>query len=249
MIIEEEKKTEEKNEKLLVDLCECYLLLKEYPSLKYISICLPFLLKVASEKEENEETQKEVEMALFALSSIEGYCEVKRELYLNEIKEIIQYHQEQRNLTQLAYQSAWMFLIHRLCRDEHFERVFVNELHFSREARRELEELAKCADWKRGKGNEGEKEAKEELILIGWLRILGLCLVLFQSTSEKHILIGGIVHVFRAAKDNYGDIYENCFNLLGETTYQGAMKVDYLLKGGAINAVLEEMKRPTLNNI
>ncbi|KAH7826359.1 uncharacterized protein MONOS_8649 [Monocercomonoides exilis] len=67
----EEKKNEEKNEKLLIDLCECYLFLIEFFSSESISISVSCLLVVALKKEENEETQKEVEMALLALSRIE----------------------------------------------------------------------------------------------------------------------------------------------------------------------------------
>ncbi|KAH7828446.1 uncharacterized protein MONOS_15588 [Monocercomonoides exilis] len=104
MIVEEND--EGKNEKRLADLCECYL------SLKYECMDLPetvteisvhCLLKVALSKEENEETQKEVEIALLALSCIELYNDVKNELYANGIKEIIQYHQKCGNLTRLAY--------------------------------------------------------------------------------------------------------------------------------------------------
>eukprot|EP00770_Monocercomonoides_exilis_P002805 MONOS_2787.1-p1 / transcript=MONOS_2787.1 / gene=MONOS_2787 / organism=Monocercomonoides_exilis_PA203 / gene_product=unspecified product / transcript_product=unspecified product / location=Mono_scaffold00060:3828-4299(+) / protein_length=111 / sequence_SO=supercontig / SO=protein_coding / is_pseudo=false len=104
MIFEEEEKKEEKDEKLLVDLCECNLLLGSIFSSKLISICVPCLLKVASDKEENEEAQKEVEMALLALNNI-GFCKVEQELFLDKITEIIKYLQEHRNLTRLAYQS------------------------------------------------------------------------------------------------------------------------------------------------
>ncbi|KAH7818384.1 uncharacterized protein MONOS_8091 [Monocercomonoides exilis] len=82
MIIEEKMMIEEKDEKLLVALS----------------------------KEENEEAQKEVEMALLVLGNA-GYQEIEQELFLTEIKEIIKYHQVHRNLTQLAYQSAWQFLM------------------------------------------------------------------------------------------------------------------------------------------
>ncbi|KAH7819640.1 uncharacterized protein MONOS_7032 [Monocercomonoides exilis] len=69
MIAEEnEKKKEEKNEKLLVDFYECFLLLSLGFSTDLLSICVPFLLKVALNKEETDEAQKEVEMALLALS-------------------------------------------------------------------------------------------------------------------------------------------------------------------------------------
>ncbi|KAH7818897.1 uncharacterized protein MONOS_1729 [Monocercomonoides exilis] len=71
MIVDEnEKKKEEKDEKLLTDLCECFLALSNYSSSKLHSIYVPCLLKVAQKKEKSVETQKEVELALLALSNI-----------------------------------------------------------------------------------------------------------------------------------------------------------------------------------
>ncbi|KAH7826954.1 uncharacterized protein MONOS_18592 [Monocercomonoides exilis] len=72
-IVDEDKKKEKKDEKLLADLCKCYLTLRckfEDISEELLSICLPCLLKVALNKEKNEETQKEVEEALLALSCV-----------------------------------------------------------------------------------------------------------------------------------------------------------------------------------
>ncbi|KAH7818243.1 uncharacterized protein MONOS_10833 [Monocercomonoides exilis] len=67
-IIEENKKKKGKNEKLLIDLCECYLLLNfSFPS-KLTSIFVSNLLRIALNKEENEEIQEEVEVALLALT-------------------------------------------------------------------------------------------------------------------------------------------------------------------------------------
>ncbi|KAH7820430.1 uncharacterized protein MONOS_11668 [Monocercomonoides exilis] len=119
MIVEEDKKKEEKDEKLLVDLCECYLLFNSFASSEMISICMPCLLKVALKKEENMETQKDVEMALLAFGTI-WYCKTEEDQYLDEIKEIIQYHKEHRNLTQLSYQSAWELLINQMYFDSSF---------------------------------------------------------------------------------------------------------------------------------
>ncbi|KAH7829952.1 uncharacterized protein MONOS_420 [Monocercomonoides exilis] len=108
MIIDENEKKEGKNEKLLVDLCECYLLFYSGVfSSKMLSLCVPCLLKFALKKEEREKVQKEVEMALLALSCIDVICIIEQRLYLNEIKEIIEYHQKHHKLTRLAYQSAW----------------------------------------------------------------------------------------------------------------------------------------------
>ncbi|KAH7818898.1 uncharacterized protein MONOS_1728 [Monocercomonoides exilis] len=69
MIIDENEK--KKDEKLLTDFCECFALLIEgsIPK-KLLSIVVPCLLKVALKKDETEEAQKEVEMALLALGNI-----------------------------------------------------------------------------------------------------------------------------------------------------------------------------------
>ncbi|KAH7829798.1 uncharacterized protein MONOS_3341 [Monocercomonoides exilis] len=139
MIIDENEKKKEVNEKILTDLCESYLLLNRWPSSEMDSIIVPCLLKVASKKDETEEAQKEVEIALLALGNI-GFWE---KLYLNEITDIIKYHQEHQNLTRLAYQSAWGILIYGFTKVDSLEEVIVNELHFVREATRELEELTK----------------------------------------------------------------------------------------------------------
>ncbi|KAH7818642.1 uncharacterized protein MONOS_2341 [Monocercomonoides exilis] len=74
MIENEDKKKEINNENLLIDLYECYVSLNdEFASTEFLSIIVPRLLKVASIKEESEEVQKKVEMALLALSDIGSY--------------------------------------------------------------------------------------------------------------------------------------------------------------------------------
>ncbi|KAH7818841.1 uncharacterized protein MONOS_12323 [Monocercomonoides exilis] len=178
MIIDEnEKKKEEKNEKFLLDLCECYALLSYRCSYELLSIAVPCLLKVALKKDETEEAQKEVEMALLALGKI-GYRENKRELHLNEIKEIVYYHQEHQNLTRLAYQSAWQFLIKRFTKDRNLEDMIVNELHFGREATKALEDLSKSVDWKRKE--ERGKEAKEVLVI-------ERCITSIKGQSQRYL--------------------------------------------------------------
>ncbi|KAH7823182.1 uncharacterized protein MONOS_17621 [Monocercomonoides exilis] len=102
MIDDEEKKKEKRNENLLTELCESNVLLNVGASSQLISVCVPCLLKAALKKEENEEAQKEKEMAFLALSCHDEFYEIEKELYDNEIKEIIQHHQEHRNLTRLA---------------------------------------------------------------------------------------------------------------------------------------------------
>ncbi|KAH7826335.1 uncharacterized protein MONOS_17361 [Monocercomonoides exilis] len=110
-------------------------------------------------------------MALLALCHI-GKCFIlDNELFLNEIKEIILYHQEHNNMTHLASQSAWEFLTDRLYRNISLEQIIMNELHFAREAARELEELTRCVEWKRKKEERG-RETKEELAITRWIQAL-----------------------------------------------------------------------------
>ncbi|KAH7817087.1 uncharacterized protein MONOS_8004 [Monocercomonoides exilis] len=249
MIIEEEKIKEEKNEKLLVDLCECYLLLNGCASSELISICVPCLLEAALKKDESEETRKEKEIALLALSHIDRYFFFRQELYLNEIKENILYHQEHHNLTQLAYQSAWEFLMNRF----YFEnslKVIVNELHFGREAARELEELTRNMDWKKKEGEEMNKEeAKEEFALIRWLKTCEMYFLNCRLWNEENPgLINSIVHLYRAAKGNNGVICNLCIYSLRNAAEKRVVRVEDLLKGGAIDVFLEEMQRPKLND-
>eukprot|EP00770_Monocercomonoides_exilis_P009607 MONOS_9559.1-p1 / transcript=MONOS_9559.1 / gene=MONOS_9559 / organism=Monocercomonoides_exilis_PA203 / gene_product=unspecified product / transcript_product=unspecified product / location=Mono_scaffold00399:23401-24648(+) / protein_length=314 / sequence_SO=supercontig / SO=protein_coding / is_pseudo=false len=168
MMIDENEKKKEINEKIITDHCECYLYLKDRTISRLPYACVTCLLKDALKKDETEEAQKEVEMALLALGNI-GYWEMKRELYLNEITEIIKYHQEHQNLTQLAYQSAWQFLMNRFSNDKSLEEVIVNELHFAREATKALEDLSKSVDWKKKEEGKGEREVKEVLVIERWI--------------------------------------------------------------------------------
>ncbi|KAH7821386.1 uncharacterized protein MONOS_17773 [Monocercomonoides exilis] len=249
MIIEEGEKKEKKNEKLLADLCLCYISLEYNSSPEMISICMPYLLKVALKKVENKEVQKEVEMALLILSNYNDQ-ESNKGKYLKAIKEIIKYHQEHHNLTRLAYQSALQFLIYRLP-NYSLEEVIVNELHFAREAIRELEESSECIDWKREKGKEdGGIEAKKELILLRWMQTLSFFFRnsrLWNEECSEFIYI--IVQVFRAARENERVISDWCICSLRDAAINKAEIVKGLLKGGAIDLFLDEIRRQTLKDI
>ncbi|KAH7828483.1 uncharacterized protein MONOS_17184 [Monocercomonoides exilis] len=251
MIKDGNEKNERMNENFLANLCECYLLLNDHFDWELFSVCIPCILKVASNKEENEDTQEEKEIALLALSNIyERYLFVDKKLYLNEITEIIQYHQEHHNLTRLAYQSAWHFLYCRFCKDESLKGIVVNELHFAREARRELEELSKCIDWKRKGGEEGEKEKKEMVIIIRWLTILGSYFFRYGLRNEEHFgLIGSIMGVLRASKENYKRIYKICIDSLSKAARNRALKVDDFLSIGAADFVLEVVAQSHVINM
>ncbi|KAH7820115.1 uncharacterized protein MONOS_17880 [Monocercomonoides exilis] len=170
------------------------------------------------------------------------------ELFLDEIKEITLYHQECSNMTQLAYQSAWMFLLNRLRYDNSLEEVIVNELHFGREAAREMEELVKCVDWKKKKEEE-RKDTKEELIILRWIRTLELYLLHCKLWNEGNAgLINSVANVFRAARDNFRNICSQSISVFEAVAGNRDMRIDGLLKGRAIDSVFEEIQRPTLND-
>ncbi|KAH7817794.1 uncharacterized protein MONOS_18678 [Monocercomonoides exilis] len=249
MIIDEnEKKKEEKNKMLLTDLCKFFVLWNhdDVPD-EFLSITVPCLLSAASDKEDSKEAKKEVEIALLALSYIFNN-DIDKELYLEEIKEIIQYHQEHRNLTTLAYQSAWQFLINRFWKDKSLEEVITNELHFAREATRELEDLSKSVDWKK-KEEERVNKTKEVLILIRWLEFDKDYFPYCHSWNEELSgLISRIVQVLRASRDNCKEISRQCINSLREAADKRVVKIDYLLKEGIIVLFFDEIKQSTLDD-
>eukprot|EP00770_Monocercomonoides_exilis_P015449 MONOS_15399.1-p1 / transcript=MONOS_15399.1 / gene=MONOS_15399 / organism=Monocercomonoides_exilis_PA203 / gene_product=unspecified product / transcript_product=unspecified product / location=Mono_scaffold01221:7098-8131(-) / protein_length=325 / sequence_SO=supercontig / SO=protein_coding / is_pseudo=false len=250
MIIDENEKKEEMNEKIFTDLCECYALLGEDDIFgEVLSTVVPCILKVALNKEESEETRKEVEVALLALSNVRASL-FEKELYLNEIKEVIQHHQEYHNLTRLAYQSAWMFLVYRLWDDNSLEEVIVNELHFVREATKELKELTKCVNWKREKEEEdGKVERKEEVVLLRWLQILKNYFCYCELRNEEFSeLLGCIVRVYLAAKENHRDVSKECILFARTAEANGNVKIDGISSVGTVDAFLWELHWKTLNN-
>eukprot|EP00770_Monocercomonoides_exilis_P015715 MONOS_15665.1-p1 / transcript=MONOS_15665.1 / gene=MONOS_15665 / organism=Monocercomonoides_exilis_PA203 / gene_product=unspecified product / transcript_product=unspecified product / location=Mono_scaffold01302:9751-11338(+) / protein_length=431 / sequence_SO=supercontig / SO=protein_coding / is_pseudo=false len=246
IIFEELKKKEEKNEMLFVDLCECYLLLSLGNSQDLRLICILCLLKEASKKEENEEVQKDVEMALFALSCIGKYYIFDGELHLNEIKEIIEYHQEHRNLSQLAYQSAWAFLINLTYFDRSFGSVIVNELHFMKEETKALEEIRNDMVWKK---NEKEKEMKKGIVLERCLDALNafgrLGLIRNKEFIKLTTLLMGLC---RTTRGNYRYACEKCFLIYVKIILRKAESSDCLPSVEAVGFVLEEMCQPTINS-
>ncbi|KAH7816645.1 uncharacterized protein MONOS_2932 [Monocercomonoides exilis] len=267
IIFKEDKKIGGKKENLLDDLCVCYVMSYEFSMpKKLLVICVPRLLKIALKKEEDEITQKEVEMALMALSYIkDSEWKFEKGQFLHEIEEIVQYHQEHHNLTRLAYQSAWQFLINRFHEDitnksliaiklRHarvgsLEDVIVNELHFVREARRELEELMTCVNWKKKENSNEERKikAKEEHTLMRWIFKLGSYLEYCQLWNGEYSgLVDSIAHVLRAAQDNFGDISSWCIYSLRNMEENESANVDDLLKIGVVDVFLEEIQLPTL---
>ncbi|KAH7823425.1 uncharacterized protein MONOS_3662 [Monocercomonoides exilis] len=165
------------------------------------------------------------------------------------MKDIINYHQKHHNLTQLAYQSAWQFLMSRFFNDDSLEEVIANKLHFAREARREIEELTRCIDWKRKKEGRRRKEAKEVLVVKRWFCVIENDLSPIKLWNKVFIgLFSSIACVHRAAKENHKEISEKCICSLRNAAQNRDVKVDDLLNGGAVDAVLENIIQPTLNN-
>eukprot|EP00770_Monocercomonoides_exilis_P002553 MONOS_2537.1-p1 / transcript=MONOS_2537.1 / gene=MONOS_2537 / organism=Monocercomonoides_exilis_PA203 / gene_product=unspecified product / transcript_product=unspecified product / location=Mono_scaffold00053:22842-23813(+) / protein_length=231 / sequence_SO=supercontig / SO=protein_coding / is_pseudo=false len=212
-------------------------------------ICLPYLLKAASNKEENEEAKEEVEMALLALNSIGRYEKVLEEVYVMEFKEIIKYHQEHHNLTRLAYQSAWECLLNRFQKDKSLEEVIVNELHFAREAIKELEELKERVDWKKKKEEEKGKETKTLTIIRRWIDTLGIFFHFCSSRNEEYsVLVESIVQTFRAAKDINREIGKECCDIFKSLAVNKAVEIEDLIESGAVGLILEEILRPTMDD-
>eukprot|EP00770_Monocercomonoides_exilis_P001755 MONOS_1744.1-p1 / transcript=MONOS_1744.1 / gene=MONOS_1744 / organism=Monocercomonoides_exilis_PA203 / gene_product=unspecified product / transcript_product=unspecified product / location=Mono_scaffold00032:116615-118099(+) / protein_length=406 / sequence_SO=supercontig / SO=protein_coding / is_pseudo=false len=248
MIINESEK--KNDEMLLIDLCECFTFLYiDFIPDEFRSIIVHCLLKAASKKEGNEETQKEVEMALLCLSCIDDGTEIEQGLYLNEITEIIKHHQEHHNLTRLANQSAWQFLMNRFYWDKNLEEVIVNELHFAREARRELEDLSKSVDWKKKEEGKGENEAKEVLVIERWFDVISEFLNSYTLWDEELAgLIGSLVQMIRESRDNHKDICNRCLDSLRCAAENRNVEIDVFLKEGTIVVFSEEMNQSTVND-
>eukprot|EP00770_Monocercomonoides_exilis_P004676 MONOS_4654.1-p1 / transcript=MONOS_4654.1 / gene=MONOS_4654 / organism=Monocercomonoides_exilis_PA203 / gene_product=unspecified product / transcript_product=unspecified product / location=Mono_scaffold00126:38810-40123(+) / protein_length=375 / sequence_SO=supercontig / SO=protein_coding / is_pseudo=false len=245
MIIDEYKK-KEKDEALLADLCECYLTLESRISYDLKSICVPCLVKAGLKKGEDENTQKEVEMAFLALSNFSDEYIVREEIYINKIKMIIKFHQKQHILTRLAYQSVWMFLIFRIGSNTILEKEIANGLHFIREAAKELEELTNCVNWKREKeAVEDGKETKEELIILRWLETLNFCYFACELWSKDYSrLIFSLVHLYRAAKEYSREIRDHCIARIRGAAISRPVEFEDLLNGGAVDLILEEFIQP-----
>ncbi|KAH7816953.1 uncharacterized protein MONOS_4928 [Monocercomonoides exilis] len=233
--------------KLLIDLCECNLLLFNSTSNKMLKACVPCLLKVALKKEESEKAQKEVEIALLALSNAVPYYVMERELYLSDVTEIIKYHQEHHNLTRLAYQSVWEFLTNQLSFNQCLKKVVEDDLHFVEEVTRELEELRILIDWKREEKKKGEKEKKEVFTLKRWLRTLESCFLLYKFLEMKNVgLDRCIIELCRASREYERVITESCLSILQKSAERGAVGADALLKAGVANLISDELQRSTL---
>ncbi|KAH7824935.1 uncharacterized protein MONOS_17464 [Monocercomonoides exilis] len=246
----EEGVMKENGKNTLIDLFECYLLLRNvHISMLFPNFCVRILLREVLDNKESEEAKEKVEIALLALSKIEIMTKIEQERYVCEMKEIIRYHQEHHNLTHLAYQSAWQFLIYRLYKDESVEDVIVHELHFVKEATRELEELSERFDWKRKEKVSGEKDTKEADTLMRWPNILDVFFTKCNVWGEEYgMLIGSISKLFEATRRQKGRIGKQCLSFIVSITGRGTLELFETLKSNAVEIVLEEMRQSTMED-
>ncbi|KAH7819656.1 uncharacterized protein MONOS_17929 [Monocercomonoides exilis] len=245
MIFEEMSKKEGKSERLLIDLCECYYLLsddnineKMAPS---ITSCL---LKVASNEERSINIQKEVEMALLALSEGSRGTLVKGSQPLEEMIDIIYHHNDHRNLTQLAFQSAWRFMINNWHRNSNSQIVVVASMIFLTVVKRELKELIKCVDWKReDEGREKiRSEPKATQMIIRWLDVLGNFFIMCDKWDDDfNEVVRFVVELFRTARDNEQEISEMCTHALKMLARSKNSSVDIFEKCGVSEMISQEI--------
>ncbi|KAH7816104.1 uncharacterized protein MONOS_18253 [Monocercomonoides exilis] len=220
---------------------------RDYVAERLCDVCLTHLFKVALNKDESEETRKEVEMALLALSNVNPCDKLNKELYLSSITEIIKYYQQSSKLTRLAYQSAWNFLINRYQYERGLEEVVLNELNFVKEAEKELEELQRCVDWEK---DESElREMEEVRVMQRWCKLVTDYIEMDSFNEETTCsLVACLVRLCRTAGDNrknagwlflfpFQQILERNRNLL-----------DVLLKEGAVDLMMEKMLQQTLKS-
>eukprot|EP00770_Monocercomonoides_exilis_P004692 MONOS_4670.1-p1 / transcript=MONOS_4670.1 / gene=MONOS_4670 / organism=Monocercomonoides_exilis_PA203 / gene_product=unspecified product / transcript_product=unspecified product / location=Mono_scaffold00126:89428-90290(-) / protein_length=255 / sequence_SO=supercontig / SO=protein_coding / is_pseudo=false len=174
--------------------------------------------------------------------------EIEQELHLSEIKEIIQYHQEHHNLTRLACQSAWDFFVGRLNNEEDLGDEIEKELHFVKEATRELGELTRCVDWKR---NEEEQEkTKEVQIIRRWLdsvqAYIYFCYDLQKEESD--CLTECVARLYRAVKNTNKRMCDKSIKMFGRMINSDESSSSVFGATKAAGCVLEEMQRTTLNH-
>ncbi|KAH7822294.1 uncharacterized protein MONOS_6425 [Monocercomonoides exilis] len=248
IILEENRKTEGKKEKLQVDLCECHLLLNNDSSSELLSVCVKCLLKAAKQIDQNEETQKEVEMALLTLRRVEMLTREDREPNLNEIKEIIRHHRDHHNLTHLGCLSAWEIVISRFHSEKSIEDVVVNRMHFAEEAAKEVEDLSKCIDWNKKEEKTEKRKKKERKVIMKWIFLTEVFFLSLRLWKEEFVgLIQSLVKMCFETKENERAITEWCISMFHTIGYLESVSVNGFVDGGAVNLMMEGILQPTLN--
>ncbi|KAH7818471.1 uncharacterized protein MONOS_4669 [Monocercomonoides exilis] len=243
MIYNEGTKMKRKNEKLLADLCESYLLLHFVDNCvqkDLLSICIRCLLNVGAREVKGKEAQNEAEIALLALSNIFCHVKIREVLYWKEISRIIQFHQEHHNLTLLAYQSAWLIFIF----GTEDEELFINaarNLDFVNEATKELEELERVVE--RKKAEEKTRGMNEICIFKRWLITANHYFSLDPHYEANNVqFIARVVRMCSSIAKNQRDAHLLCMNVLMQMTEKGDVSVADLVKGGVVDFCLKELK-------
>ncbi|KAH7816617.1 uncharacterized protein MONOS_6578 [Monocercomonoides exilis] len=248
MIAKTEKKEKEYGKNLLVDICECYLLLLKFDfksgsPQELFSTCIPCLFQVAMNAGENHKTQTEVEMALVALNNISHFKYVDKALYLPKIKNIINQHQQHHNLTLLACQSAWEFLLNCFEWDEALEKLVSVELNFVKEMKKELDELEALVD-----GQSKAKRGNDVFLIKRWLSTLEAFFYRCKPKGSLADLYECVVRFCRAARGCEEEQYHQCLLALNGMQFAENSHWNDLLRGGVVDFFAEEIQQPTLRN-
>eukprot|EP00770_Monocercomonoides_exilis_P014083 MONOS_14030.1-p1 / transcript=MONOS_14030.1 / gene=MONOS_14030 / organism=Monocercomonoides_exilis_PA203 / gene_product=unspecified product / transcript_product=unspecified product / location=Mono_scaffold00924:20288-21226(+) / protein_length=294 / sequence_SO=supercontig / SO=protein_coding / is_pseudo=false len=218
-------------------------------SKEVLMICVPLLLKDALNKEESEKAQKDVEMALIALTNIAKINEEKDCLFLNEITEIIKHHLVHRNLTHFSYQLAWDLFVRNADLDWETESGKFFGAFFAREVVGELEELKSCVCWekkkkrkRKGEKAKGRKGRKEKLIFKRWHSTIRMCYNCSGLCGEGwDELVRCLVGLSMTAEGSSRGTCRRCFDLFEGILFCSTDDVGILISGGAVDYVMEKL--------
>ncbi|KAH7824667.1 uncharacterized protein MONOS_17498 [Monocercomonoides exilis] len=208
-----------------------------------LQICVPYLLKIALRKDESKEAQKEVEMALLALSNAGWDVSVKTECDIDELVEIIKYNCKHRNLTYLANQSAWSLYVYMLNNGRDVTVSFESEKCLTKEIINELEELEKCVDWRQSEKK--TKQTKEAIVLIRWAETIERYFQLEELRGKEYVeLADCITRICKKAKENQSEIYLAFIRVFEAIIAKQSLAFAYdIIKREAADIVLEELMR------
>ncbi|KAH7832722.1 uncharacterized protein MONOS_15261 [Monocercomonoides exilis] len=149
---------------------------------------------------------------------------VEEDVFMNSIVSVIVHHQQNRNLTQLAYQSAWQFFMKRMHTNAQMESAMSMHFGFVEEARRELEELEKRADWQRKERR--VKELKDIHTILRWLKTLNKHFVNHQPSRERNTRLAAVaVGICRKARACFGELSLECLVLLEQMNESASLSV------------------------
>eukprot|EP00770_Monocercomonoides_exilis_P001998 MONOS_1983.1-p1 / transcript=MONOS_1983.1 / gene=MONOS_1983 / organism=Monocercomonoides_exilis_PA203 / gene_product=unspecified product / transcript_product=unspecified product / location=Mono_scaffold00038:66980-68247(-) / protein_length=403 / sequence_SO=supercontig / SO=protein_coding / is_pseudo=false len=248
LIFDEMNKKEEKNVKLLADLCACFFTMNDERAYdEPVPAFASYLLNVVLNKKENEEVQNEEEFAFPTLSNARQVVK-GNECRSNEISETVRYQKDHHNLAHLACESSWRVLIEQSMIRIRFEKADFGELKFVDDATRELDELERKMDWKK---KEGEvKEINEVLMIMRWCYDIGKYFLVSQlNRNEFSQLIKSAERMYKSARSNHADVLCHLIYVFEEIALRSGPNIDCLLKEGVVDLMLEELNQPELKLI